>query len=91
MSRVDVSVKISHNVDVLQSAEEGDFKSSGTSADQSLRKFLFETNVSVRLPAHEYDSGVTFSLTGAGEISEQGVELGEWLRGDALRGCHFFR
>lgn len=91
MSRVDVSVKVSHNVAMLQSAEEGDFKSSGAGTDQSLGELLFEADVFVRLPAHEGDPGVGQSLIGASEGLERGIEFGERLRGDAMGRGHFFR
>lgn len=57
MLRVDIGVKISHNVDVLQSTEEGNFKSSGAAVDQLLRKLLLKADVSVRLSAHKGDPG----------------------------------
>lgn len=91
MLRVDIGVKISHNVDVLQSTEEGNFKSSGAAVDQLLRKLLLKADVSVRLPAHKGDPGVAHSLIGASERSEGRIERCERFRRDALRRGHFFR
>lgn len=76
---VDIGVKISHNVDVLQSTEEGDFKSSGAATNQFLRKLLLKADVSVRLPAHKGDPGVAASLIGASEGSKWGIEPCEGL------------
>lgn len=86
--RVDIGIKISHNVDVLQSTEEGDFKSSGAAPDQLLRKLLLKADISVRLPAHEGDPGVARSLIGASEGSKWGIECCEGLRRYALIRCH---
>lgn len=83
--RVNIGVKISHNVDVLQSTEEGDFKSGGAAANQLLRKLLLKADVSVRLPAHKGDPGVAHSLIGTSEGSEGRVERCEGPRRDALR------
>lgn len=88
--RVDVGVEISHNVDVLQSAKEGDFKSSGAATNQSLRKLLLKADVMVRLPAHKGDAGVAHSLIGASERSQGRIERCEGPRRDALSRCHFF-
>lgn len=85
-----IGVKISHNVDVLQSTKEGDFKSSGPAANQFLRKLLLEADVTVRFPAHKGDPGVAHSLIGASEGSEGRIERCEGPRRDALRRCHFF-
>lgn len=89
--RVDIGIKISHNVEVLQSFEEGNFKSSGAAANQFLRKLLLKADVSVRLPAHKGNPGVAHSLIGAGQGSEGRIEPREGPRRDALRRCHLFQ
>lgn len=89
--RVDIGVKISHNVDVLQFFEDGDFKSSGAATNKFLRKLLLKADVSVRLPTHKGDPGVAHSLIGASEGSEGRIEPCEGPRRDALRRCHLFQ
>lgn len=87
--RIDVSVKIFHNVDVLQPAKGGEFKDGGPALNQCWGKPLFEADVSVWMPANEGDPDVANPLAGAGEVSHRAVEVGEGFTGDCRRRNHF--
>lgn len=88
--RDNVRVKISHNVDVLQCTEEGDFTSSGPTADQFFRELLFEANVVVSFPSHKEDPVIAQSLFGAIEVSKWRIEFCQGCMGDGWRRDHFF-